>query len=194
MDCARRKNSWCRFSRDGKVGSLKLRIQTTYGLIGIFLLFLMACQSAPQGQQQVDATKPRAADSSSGPRRDLSQDEAAGGHILRKHVGRSDEQLRERLEHERHISAASTYTNREMAELAVGTALQQQHEKVQRWLERETGHPNLVLDYDGDPQHPIGRSMRHGENESEPCSHALVVLKWAGPNQFYVLTSYPECL
>ena len=32
--------------------------------------------------------------------RDLSRDEAAGGHILRKHVGRSDEQLRERLERE----------------------------------------------------------------------------------------------
>ena len=31
------------------------------------------------------------------PTRDLSRDEAAGGHILRKHVGRSDEQLRERL-------------------------------------------------------------------------------------------------
>ena len=28
--------------------------------------------------------------------RDLSQDEAAGGHILRKHVGQTDEQLRER--------------------------------------------------------------------------------------------------
>lgn len=180
------ENSWGRVSHDGKVEFLKRRLQTTCGLIGIFLLLLTACTSAP-----LTKDKPLAKDVSSGPRRDLSQDEAAGGHILRKHVGRSDEQLRERLEHERHISAASTYTNREIAELAVGTALQQQHEKVQRWLEREGGHPNLVLDYDS--QHPVGRSLRRGENQSEPCSHALVVLKWAGPNNFYVLTSYPEC-
>jgi hypothetical protein len=158
----------------------------------LLLVLLAACQSSPQGATQ---TPTPAADSRAtlGPRRDLAQDEAAGGHILRKHVGRTDEQLRERLEHERHISAASTYTDRDAAELAVGTALQQQQGKIQRWLEREGGHPNLVLDYDGDPQHPIGRSMRRGETESEPCSHALVVLKWAGPNDFYVLTSYPEC-
>lgn len=160
--------------------------------MALLLALLTACQSPPQNATQ---TPSPAADSRpvAGSRRDLSQDEAAGGHILRKHVGRTDGQLRERLEHERHISAASTYTDRAAAELAVGTALQQQQGKVQRWLEREGGHPNLVLDYDGDLQHPIGRSLRRGESESEPCSHALVVLKWAGPNDFYVLTSYPEC-
>jgi hypothetical protein len=41
--------------------------------------------------------------------RDLSQDEAAG-HVLRKHAGRTDDELRERLERERNISGASTYT------------------------------------------------------------------------------------
>jgi len=153
----------------------------------------MACGPTPLTEEQRLTVKPSQRDSYSGPRRDLSQDEAAGGHILRKHVGRTDEQLRERLEHERHISAASTYTDREAAELAVGTELQQQQGKIQRWLERQGGHPNLVLDYDGDPQHPIGRSLRRGEIRSEPCSHALVVLKWTGPNDFYVLTSYPEC-
>jgi hypothetical protein len=44
--------------------------------------------------------------------RDLSQDEAAGGHILRKHVGQTDDELRERLERERRITGASTYTDR----------------------------------------------------------------------------------
>jgi hypothetical protein len=126
-------------------------------------------------------------------RRDLSQDEAAGGHFLKKHVGRSDEQLRARLEQKRHISAASTYSDRAAAEFAVGSALQQQQDRVRRWLARQGGHPNQVLDYDADPRHPVGRSLRRGQNRSEPCSHALVVLKWTGPNEFHVLTSYPEC-
>jgi hypothetical protein len=49
----------------------------------------------------------------------------------------------------------------------------------------------LVLDYDSDG--PIGRTMNRGEIHSRVCAHALVVLKYTGPNHFYVLTSYPEC-
>jgi toxin YxiD len=123
--------------------------------------------------------------------RDLSRDEAAGGHILRKHVGQTDEQLRERLEQERHITGASTYTDRSTAEHAVGAAIAQSQGRIQRWLYGSGGHPNLVLDYDSED--PIGRTMNRGENQSHPCKHALVVLKYAGPNEYYVLTSYPEC-
>ena len=128
-----------------------------------------------------------------GPVRDLSQDEAAGGHILRKHVGQTDDQLRERLERERGITGASTYTDRPAAEHAVGAAIAESQDRIQRWLSRSGGHPNLVLDYDSPA--PIGRtiSRNRGENQSRPCAHALVVLKYVGPNNYYVLTSYPEC-
>jgi len=129
------------------------------------------------------------------PVRDLSHDEAAGGHILRKHVGQSDDQLRERLQQERHITGASTYTDRSTAEHAVGAAIAQSQERIQSWLNRPSGHPNLVLDYDSET--PIGRTMNRGENQSRPCTHALVVLKYdlkyTGPDNYYVLTSYPEC-
>jgi hypothetical protein len=125
------------------------------------------------------------------PVRDLSQDEAAGGHILRKHVGQSDDQLRERLERERRITGASTYTDREAAEQAVGAAIAASQDRIQRWLNRSGGHPNLVLDYDSPT--PIGRTINRGESQSRACAHALVVLKYAGPNDYYVLTSYPEC-
>jgi uncharacterized protein YcbX len=108
-------------------------------------------------------------------------------------VGRTDEELRERLRHERNISAASTYADRATAEMAVGVALQQNQAKIERWLEREGGHPNLVIDYDGDPAHPIGRTLHRGDDQSQPCSHAVVVLKWDGDHHYHVLTSYPEC-
>jgi hypothetical protein len=130
-----------------------------------------------------------------GPLRDLSHDEAAGGHILRKHVGQTDEQLRERLDQERHITGASTYTDRSTAEHAVGAAIAQSQGRIRHWLFSPGGHPNLVLDYDSEV--PIGRTMNRGENRSHPCTHALVVLKYdlkyAGPDRYYVLTSYPEC-
>ena len=123
--------------------------------------------------------------------RDLSQDEVAGGHILRQHVGQTDDELRERLQRERGITGASTYTDRSTAEHAVGAAIAESQDRIQRWLNRSGGHPNLVLDYDSPV--PIGRTINRGESEARPCAHALIVLKYAGPNEYYVLTSYPEC-
>jgi hypothetical protein len=166
--------------------SLKIEIVLTLTWIS-----LLACQSpstaskpAPPTQRESPADRPS-------PSRDLSLDEAAGGHVLRKHVGRTDEELRERLQREHHISGASTYTDRVTAEHAIGTALAQNQDRIQRWLNREGGHANLVLDYDSDQ--PIGRTLNRDENQPRTCSHAVVVLRYDPPTSYHVLTSYPEC-
>ena len=122
-------------------------------------------------------------------RYDLARDEVRGGHTLDKHVGRSDSELRERLTTERNISAASTWTNREVAEETVGQALRAEHGKIVRWEERGYRRPNLALHFDGG--RVIGRCMRHGDESSSPSTQAVIVLKADGPS-FYVLTSYPE--
>ncbi len=121
---------------------------------------------------------------------DLTVDERAGGHTLRKHVGRTDDELRERLAQEQ-ISASSTYIDRAAAEFAIGNALQEGQYRIEKWQARSGSHPNLVLDYHGDQ--PIGRTMHRGDSASQPCSDAKVVLRWLSPSEYYVLTSYPEC-
>ena len=121
---------------------------------------------------------------------DLSPDENAGGHTLRKHVGRSDDELRERLDRES-ISASSTYTDRSAAEFAVGNALEEGKYRIEKWMQRSGGHPNLVLDYHGDQ--PFGRTLHRGDSSSQLCSDAKVVLRWLSSSEYYVLTSYPEC-
>jgi toxin YxiD len=162
-------------------------------VLALALINLVACQppNSTSGASAANVEHSNRSGAAIGPARDLSQDEAAGGHILRKHVGRTDEQLLERLDHERNISGASTYTDRPTAERAVGAAIAQSQDRIQRWLNRSGGHPNLVLDYDSDQ--PIGRTINRGESQSRPCSHALVVLKYDPPSSYYVLTSYPEC-
>lgn len=157
------------------------------------LLALMACQ-APPGSGGAAETRAAGAEkpgSPAGTVRDLSRDEAAGGHVLRKHVGRSDEELRDRLRRERNISGASTYTDRATAERAIGDAIGDNRDRIQRWLNRPGGHSNLVLDYDSD--RPLGRTMNRGDSQSRPCSHAIIVLKYDPPVNYHVLTSYPEC-
>jgi filamentous hemagglutinin len=162
-------------------------------IIALAICGLISCQpSATNGASSALFSAGNAqADRPAGPVRDLSQDEAAGGHILRKHVGQTDKQLRERLEREPRITGASTYTDRPTAEKAVGAAIAASQDRIQRWLGRSGGHPNLVLDYDS--ASPVGRTMNRGESQSRTCAHALVVLKYSGPDQYYVLTSYPEC-
>ena len=129
-------------------------------------------------------------------RRDLTQDESRGGHTLARHVGRTDEELRERLARERGISAASTYGDRATAETVVARTLAQQSQRVATWAARRGNRPNLALNYRGARTAIIGRSLRRGQRESVPSTDAIVVLRWDGRGGagggFFVLTSYPE--
>jgi hypothetical protein len=123
--------------------------------------------------------------------RDLGIDEARGGHTLARHVGRTDAQLLERLERERNISAASTYTDRAVAERTVARTLARNEARVSAWRARRGNRPNLALDYRGPANETIGRSIRRGRRTAAPCTNAIVVLRWDGAGDF-VLTSYPE--
>jgi len=120
--------------------------------------------------------------------RDLDADEARGGHTLARHVGKSDEELRDRLRREPDISAASSYTDQDAAERTVGMALRNERAKVAAW-EKASSHPNLVLRVTMPTV--IGRSVRQGSSVARDVKSAVVVLRWAGPG-WYVLTSYPE--
>src|SRR5208282_2516399 len=130
-------------------------------IFAMALCGLSSCQPPASTKDASSASSSMAARAESrtnnGPVRDLSQDEAAGGHILRKHVGQTDDQLRERLEREPSITGASTYTDRAAAEHAVGAAIAASHDRIQSWLRRAGGHPNLVLDYDSEAA--IGRTI-----------------------------------
>ncbi|HEY2821950.1 MAG TPA: RNase A-like domain-containing protein [Candidatus Acidoferrum sp.] len=170
-----------------------------------FVFVACACQSAPpEGQAtsgEGSAAAAPAKDAQPEPhttgsrdttsdRYDLARDEQRGGHTLDKHVGRTDDELRQRLERERDISAASTWTDRAAAEETVAAALRANQSKIDRWTDRGYPRANLALHFDAG--HPIGRTIRHGENTSEPCTSAVVVLKADRDGGFFVLTTYPE--
>lgn len=124
-----------------------------------------------------------------GDRYNLERDEARGGHTLERHVGRTDDELRERLRRE-HISAASTWTDRETAEVTVAEGLRAERGRIERWMQRGYPRANLALHYDA--SRPIGRSLKRGEDQTVECTSAVIVLRADGPNSFYVLTTYPE--
>jgi hypothetical protein len=148
-------------------------------------------QARPEPAAPAPAAAVPARSEAASDRHDLSVDEALGGHTLARHVGRTDEQLRDRLRREPQISSASTYTDRPTAERVVGEALASAGRPFQSWRARSGRRPNFVLRYTATGT--IGRSMERGASQSVPCERALVVLRWDDRRQqFYVLTSYPE--
>lgn len=123
--------------------------------------------------------------------RDLTTDERRGGHTLTRHVGRTDDELAERLRREPGISAASTYTDRATAERTVTRVLTRERSRIDAWLARSGNRPNLALNYRG-TRDVIGRSLERGARGPVSCLDAVVVLRWDGRDGYYVLTSYPE--
>jgi len=166
------------------------RVRVGLLLLGMGFPCLLTIASCKPTQPWAEAKEPSASRGTESTAHNLASDEALGGHTLKRHVGVSDLQLRQRLTNEPDIAAASTYTDRATAENVISQTLTRNQDRIQLWLERNR-HPNLVLDYHG-PE-PVGRSLRRGERESEPCSRAIVVLRWDPPNRYHVLTSYPEC-
>ena len=127
-------------------------------------------------------------------RRDLAADERCGGHTLERHVGKTNPQLAQRLKQEPDISAASTYSDRNAAEITVGAALAADAARIKTWSARTGSRPNLALHYKGPRAgKPIGRSWKRGMIAPNAAYDAVVVLRWDVPRKAYcVLTSYPE--
>jgi hypothetical protein len=150
------------------------------------------CGSAPQpsGDQQEASQRNQTAAIGVAERDDLERDEERGGHTLSRHVARTDAQLEERLQRERDISAASTWTDRVTAEETVGQALRADRGRLETWMQRGYPRANLALHYSAG--RPIGRSLRRGESTPVTCTKAVIVLRADGPSSYYVLTAYPE--
>ena len=168
------------------------RRKLTFWILGLIVLLTamaLLCGKQKPAQRSGALAPPHVALNGEN-RYDLARDETRGGHTLERHIGKTDAELRERLDSES-ISTDSTYNDRATAEMAVGAAIREGSGRIGAWLRRPGGHSNLVLDYDGDA--PVGRSMRRGDEQSFPCSHAVAILKFVAPSDYYVLTSYPEC-
>lgn len=65
----------------------------------------------------------------------LRENEARGGHVLEKHVGKTDAELRARLKAEPHLTAVSTFTDEATAELAVKEAIAKSQDRIDKWLQ-----------------------------------------------------------
>ncbi|MGY2442615.1 RNase A-like domain-containing protein, partial [Pseudomonas sp. SDO52101_S400] len=120
----------------------------------------------------------------------LATHEAQGGHLIIKHVGRTDTQLAQRLLAEPNIPAASTFRDRATAEAAVSEAISANSVKIRDFLASNKGKTTITHQL----QIPVGVSMPNGHPHSMPATKLLLVLKRDAqlPLGYFLLTGFPE--
>jgi hypothetical protein len=119
----------------------------------------------------------------------LAREERQGGHLIRKHVGQTPEQLRARLDRERNISAASSFADLATAEAAVSEALQTNRDGISQWLAQSS--PRFVVNYTA-PQ-TVGLTLRRNDRDPAPTRRLRLVLV-RDPRErdgYRILTGYP---
>ncbi|MGG5776820.1 ribonuclease YeeF family protein [Bacillus subtilis] len=122
----------------------------------------------------------------------LAAHEAKGGHLIERHVGKTDEELIERLRTDPnpHITASSTFKDRATAERIANSVLNDPKniKKIENWI-NDPKKPKLMLKYKGDGE-IIGRSVTRNSELVENVTNAKIILK-KDNNGNFILTGYP---
>ncbi|ARJ42897.1 hypothetical protein B1H58_13265 [Pantoea alhagi] len=114
-----------------------------------------------------------------------------GGHTLKKHISKTDEELLARLAQSRDTRAATSFYSVEQAEKAISAALRANRFKILHWA--NTGKIEKTLDITWNAGTTVGYGFRQGSQIKCTISHVRIVLKGAKYNgkPYFILTSYP---
>jgi len=111
------------------------------------------------------------------------------GHTIGRHVGRTDADLRERLEREPRIAAASTFPDLATAQCVIDRtlALADSRRRIDRW--QVDDERTLVLRWRG--REVVGRIMGR-DGAVREARGATVVLRKVDGRPWVILTAYPD--
>jgi hypothetical protein len=119
----------------------------------------------------------------------LQAHESAGGHLLSKHVGKSESDLMNRLANEPKISGSSSFYNRATAEDAVSRIIDANQGKIAEWLNGPGGRLRL----DHSLTKPVGVSVVRGtEGAIDVRSGRVILIKDSSMQTGYkISTGFP---
>nr|WP_257644090.1 RNase A-like domain-containing protein [Luteimonas salinisoli] len=120
----------------------------------------------------------------------LQAHEDAGGHLIERHVGKSEQSLLERVRSE-NISAASSFRDLPEAEHFVAETLGEHGDRIDAWLDGAGGN-RLVVDARFDAS--TGISVARGESEAVDVFSVRLVLERSERLDigYRIVTGYPS--
>ncbi|MBI2252986.1 MAG: hypothetical protein HYU58_00050 [Proteobacteria bacterium] len=121
-------------------------------------------------------------------KRSIGGNEGPDGHVISKHVGKTKEELTDRLKKEPRILASSSFPDVETAERVVLAGLQQNKAAIVAWM-KEGKRPKLHIPYQGNTQ--IGMTVMK-DGSVVPKTNAFISLKRDDKGGFYFFTAYPK--
>ncbi|SMG60817.1 RNase A-like domain-containing protein [Paraburkholderia susongensis] len=112
-----------------------------------------------------------------------------GGHTIEKHVGRTAEQLRERLRLEPKRDVVSSFRDLPAAEWAISRVMESNTLQIRSWAQSESKRPLVLIQ---DVERKVGYGVIRASGELKDMSTIRIVIKLEEYNgmPYYVLTSY----
>jgi hypothetical protein len=127
-----------------------------------------------------------------GERRDLESHENEGGHTEEKHVGKSENWLRKRLQNEPDLNMASSFRNESITNRTQGKFVKQFREEIEVWLNSKQGKP-FVKDFNMDEL--VGIVVERGRNGAfravETKRVRVIIVRDSSAQGWHILTSFP---
>lgn len=120
----------------------------------------------------------------------LEAHEAAGGHLIERHVGKSEQWLVDRVRRD-NISAASSFRDIDEAEHFVAETLSEHQGRIDAWVDGQGGN-RLVVDATFDAS--TGISVKRGESKAEDVFSVRLVLERSDrlDTGYRIVTGYPS--
>ncbi len=171
-------------------------------LAGLFTLSCLAADNPvrvfdPQAASSVshaDATASRPGEAIPPPGKPaspgfLEQHENAGGHLISRHVGKTEQALKQRLRNEPRISGSSSFYNHAIAETTVSNAVRQNQPQISQWLGSHSARHVIVYK----STQPVGLAIQRGQQKAVPVNSARIILQrdQRMPNGYRIVTGYP---
>ncbi len=116
--------------------------------------------------------------------------EAAGGHTLERHVGKTEAELAQRLARETRIPAASSFSDRSVAEAAIAEAMDRNKSAIDSWMKKRGNR--YTIEYD--TNRIIGITLRRRASKATSASRLKIILDRStklSPG-YFIRTAYPE--
>jgi RHS repeat-associated protein len=120
----------------------------------------------------------------------LAAHEAAGGHLLARHVGQTEAQLFQRLAAEPQIATASSFFDRPTAESVISIMVQENEARIAEWLAGNGKQLILTRSY----SIHVGINVARGASAATYASSARVILRRSTsmPLGYRIHTGFPE--
>ncbi len=120
----------------------------------------------------------------------LQSHEDMGGHVIERHVNKSDDYLHSRIKNGR-INEASSFISLALAEQIIALGLWENIEELAQWMKDDRAADRMVIEIN-DPT-IVGKGVRRGEQKILERYGARIVLQKTKDNKTaYILTAYPN--